>query len=90
MTVILAGILSWLLWKLNRSSGSRYALANGLLALAFAVIWGLVFWMLGREFAMEQSEVPATWFGVLNSFFLVILAPMFSKMWSAAGTRRAR
>ena len=81
MTVIPAGILSWLLWKLNRSSGSRYALANGLLALAFAVIWGLVFWMLGREFAMEQSEVPATWFGVLNSFFLVILAPMFSKMW---------
>ncbi|PZP30702.1 MAG: MFS transporter [Roseateles depolymerans] len=81
MTVIPAGILSWLLWKLNRNTGSRFALANGLLALAFAVIWGLVFWMLGREFAMDQSEVPATWFGVLNSFFLVILAPMFSKMW---------
>ncbi|MCY4752967.1 peptide MFS transporter [Pelomonas aquatica] len=81
MTVLPALILTWLLWKLNRSTGSRYLLANGLLALAFAVIWGLVLWMLGREFALEQSEVPATWFGVLNSFFLVILAPMFSKMW---------
>jgi len=81
MTVLPALILTWLLWKLNRSTGSRYMLANGLLALAFAVIWGLVLWMLGREFSLEQSEVPASWFGVLNSFFLVILAPMFSKMW---------
>jgi len=81
MTVLPAMILTWLLWKLNRSTGSRYMLANALLALAFAVIWGLVLWMLAREFALEQSEVPASWFGVLNSFFLVILAPMFSKMW---------
>ncbi|MCE4555549.1 peptide MFS transporter [Roseateles cellulosilyticus] len=81
MTVLPAFILTWLLWKLNRATGSRYLLANGLLALAFAVIWGLVIWMLGREFALEQSEVPASWFGVLNSFFLVILAPSFSKMW---------
>ena len=81
MTVLPALILTWLLWKLNRSTGSRYLLANGLLALAFAVIWGLVIWMLAREFALEQSEVPASWFGVLNSFFLVILAPAFSKMW---------
>lgn len=81
MTVLPALILTWLLWKLNRSTGSRYLLANGLLGLAFAVIWGLVIWMLAREFALEQSEVPASWFGVLNSFFLVILAPMFSKMW---------
>jgi POT family proton-dependent oligopeptide transporter len=81
MTIGPAVLLTWLLWKLNRSTGSRYLLANGLLALAFAVIWGLVIWMLGREFALEQSEVPASWFGVLNSFFLVILAPMFSKMW---------
>jgi POT family proton-dependent oligopeptide transporter len=81
MTLIPVAILSWLLVKLARSTGPGHALSNGLLVLALATIWGLSLWMLGREFGMDQSEVPATWFGVLNSFFLVILAPMFSKMW---------
>lgn len=81
MTLVPASILTWLLFKLYRSTGGQYALANLSLAVAFAIIWGLCLWMLGREFAMDQSEVPATWFGVLNSFFIVVLAPMFSKMW---------
>jgi POT family proton-dependent oligopeptide transporter len=81
MTLIPAAILTWLLYQLYRSTAGKYALANLSLALAFLIIWGLCLWMLGREFLMEQSEVPATWFGVLNSFFIVVLAPMFSKMW---------
>ena len=81
MTLVPAAILSWLLFKLYRSTAGSYAMANASLAVAFAIIWGLCLWMLGREFAMEQSEVPATWFGVLNSFFIVVLAPMFSKLW---------
>jgi len=81
MTVVPAAILSWLLFKLYRSTGGKVWVANLSLATAFAIIWGLCLWMLGREFAMEQSDVPATWFGVLNSFFIVVLAPMFSKMW---------
>ena len=81
MTLIPVAILSWLLIKLARSTEGLYKLSNLLLAGALALIWGLSLWMLGREFQMEQSEIPATWFGVLNSFFLVILAPMFSKLW---------
>ena len=81
MTLIPAAILSWLLFKLYRSTGGNYALANLSLALAFAIIWGLSLWMLGREFALAQSEVPATWFSVLNSLFIVVLAPMFSRLW---------
>ncbi|WP_204270277.1 hypothetical protein, partial [Klebsiella aerogenes] len=60
MTLIPAAILSWLLFKLYRSTGGNYLLANLSLAAAFAIIWGLSLWMLGREFAMDQSEVPAT------------------------------
>lgn len=81
MTLIPVAILSWLLVKLMRSRKGEYINSNLLLVVALAVIWGLSLWMLGREFGMEQSEIPATWFGVLNSFFLVILAPTFSKMW---------
>ncbi|MEO3690277.1 peptide MFS transporter [Roseateles paludis] len=81
MTLVPAALLTWLLFKLYQGTGGKVWLANLSLAVAFAVIWGLCLWMLGREFAMDQSEVPATWFGVLNSFFIVVLAPMFSKMW---------
>ena len=81
MTLVPVAILSALLVQLCRGTAGRYRLSNLLLVLALALIWGLSLWMLGREFALEQSEVPATWFGVLNSFFLVILAPLFSRTW---------
>ncbi len=29
------------------------------------------------------TEVPATWFSVLNSFFIITLAPLFSKWWES-------
>ncbi|WP_222610558.1 peptide MFS transporter [Undibacterium griseum] len=81
MTVIPTIILSWLLVKLASGTAKRYLLSNLLLVVCLGLIWALVLWMLDREFSLSQSSVPATWFGVLNSFFLVILAPMFSKMW---------
>lgn len=81
MTVIPTLILSWLLVKLFAGTAKRYLVSNLLLVICLGTIWALVLWMLKREFDLEQSDVPATWFGVLNSFFLVILAPMFSKMW---------
>jgi POT family proton-dependent oligopeptide transporter len=37
---------------------------------------GYVIWKVGREYAAE-SEVPATWFGILNSLFIVGFAPAF-------------
>lgn len=29
------------------------------------------------------TEVPATWFGTLNSLFIITLAPLFSKVWES-------
>lgn len=81
MTLIPTVILSALLLKLFFNTAKRYLMSNILLVICIGVIWALVIWMIKREFDLSQSEVPATWFGVLNSFFLVILAPMFSKMW---------
>ena len=81
MTVIPTFILSWLLVKLFLGTAKKYLVSNLLLVVCIGIIWALVIWMLAREFAMDQSDVPATWFSVLNSFFIVILAPMFSKLW---------
>ena len=30
-----------------------------------------------------EVEVPASWFGVLNSLFIILLAPLFSKLWES-------
>lgn len=35
-----------------------------------------------RERANE-TEVPASWFGILNSFFIIAFAPLFSKIWES-------
>lgn len=29
----------------------------------------------------QEIEVPASWFGILNSFFIIAFAPLFSKFW---------
>lgn len=44
---------------------------------------GVAIWMLINEFRMEQTEVPASWFSVLNSLFIITLAPLFSKWWES-------
>jgi hypothetical protein len=46
-----------------------------ILATSFVIIWGIV--LCGREFAAVGTEVPATWFGILNSLFIVCFAPVF-------------
>lgn len=35
-----------------------------------------------REKANE-TEVPASWFGILNSFFIIALAPLMGKIWTS-------
>jgi len=35
------------------------------------------------EFGKEIAEVPASWFGVLNSLFIIAFAPLFSKWWES-------
>jgi POT family proton-dependent oligopeptide transporter len=81
ITVIPTMILTWLLVKLFAGTAKKYLMSNLLLVVCIGIIWSLVLWMLAREFSLEKSDVAATWFNVLNSFFIVILAPMFSKIW---------
>ena len=83
LTVVPMIILTAVLWNLFRKTFAKYSLSNIFLATSFVIIWGIIVWMLRREFAAEASEVPASWFGILNSFFIISLAPLFSKIWES-------
>lgn len=76
-------VITWVLGMLFKQTFGKFALANILLALSFVIIWILVIWMLAREFQSDSTEVPASWFSVLNSLFIILFAPVFSKIWES-------
>lgn len=83
MTLIPLGIITWVLLRLFKETFAKYAMANIVLGLSFVIIWGIAIWMLYTEFQKETAEVPASWFGVLNSLFIIGFAPIFSKWWES-------
>lgn len=83
ITVVPLIIISFVLFKLFSKTFSRFALGNIILAAGFLIIWGLVIYMLREQYSDVKAEVPATWFGVLNSLFIISLAPIVSKLWES-------
>lgn len=83
MTIIPLGIITWVLWMLFQKTFAKYALSNIFLATSFVIIWAIAIWMLYTEFLKDIAEVPASWFGVLNSLFIIAMAPLFSKWWES-------
>jgi POT family proton-dependent oligopeptide transporter len=61
-------IITYVLIKFKQTK--KYALGNLILSSSFVIIC-IVIWKVGREYAAESTEVPATWFGILNSLFIV-------------------
>lgn len=83
LTILPLGIITYVLAKLFSKTFAKYSLGNIILSLSFLIIWGIVIWKVNREFTATETEVPATWFGILNSLFIIIFAPMFSKLWES-------
>ena len=83
LTVVPMLIITWVLGLLFKQTFGKYALSNIILGLGFVIIWGIVIWMLAREFKADVAEVKASWFGILNSFFIIAFAPLFSKIWKS-------
>ncbi len=83
ITVVPLLVITYVLFLLFKQTFAKYALSNIFLGISFAIIWGIVIWMLSREFASDLTEVKASWFSVLNSLFIIIFAPAFSKMWKS-------
>ena len=83
MTIIPLLIINYALFQLFKKTFKKYALANIFLATSFVIIWAIALWMLYTEFLKDATEVPASWFGVLNSLFIITFAPLFSKWWES-------
>ncbi|MCB0402544.1 MAG: peptide MFS transporter [Flavobacteriales bacterium] len=77
------GVITWVLFKLFAQTFKKYALSNVILGASFVIVWGITIWMLYNEFQKESTEVPASWFGILNSLFIITFAPLFSKWWES-------
>lgn len=74
-------IVSWVLVSLARKIFAEYPVSIFFTALSFLIIWGLGIWKINREFTALETEVAASWFQILNSFFIISLASLFSRMW---------
>ena len=83
ITIVPLMVITWVLFMLFRQIFGRYAKSNIFLGISFAIIWAIVIWMLYREFSADTAEVPASWFSVLNSLFIILFAPLFSKIWES-------
>ena len=83
LTIVPMIILTIILSLLFKNTFEKYAISNLFLASSFVIIWGIVIWMLGREFSQDSTEVPASWFAILNSFFIIVFAPVLSKVWQS-------
>ncbi|PKQ43877.1 peptide MFS transporter [Confluentibacter flavum] len=83
MTIVPLGIITYVLGLLFKRTFAKYAISNIILSISFIIIWAIAIWMLYAEFMKDIAEVPASWFGVLNSLFIIIFAPLFSKWWES-------
>ena len=83
MTIIPLGIITWVLYLLFKQTFGTYKWSNLILSLSFLIVWSIAIWMLLDQLKDEDLEVPASWFSVLNSLFIITLAPLFSKWWES-------
>jgi POT family proton-dependent oligopeptide transporter len=83
ITIVPLGIITWVLFLLFKQTFAKYKWANIVLSLSFIIVWGIAIWMLLDQLKDEELEIPASWFSVLNSLFIITLAPLFSKWWES-------
>lgn len=83
ITVIPLLIITYVLFRLFAQTFGKYALGNIFLGIGFLIVWIIVIYMLKEQYYEVKAEIPATWFGILNSLFIITLAPLVSKIWES-------
>ncbi|WP_299396458.1 peptide MFS transporter [uncultured Gelidibacter sp.] len=83
LTTIPLIIITYVIVLIFRKTFTRIGASNIILAIAFIGVWGLVLYRIYDKSFSDELKVDATWFGILNSFFIITLAPIFSKWWES-------
>ena len=81
LTMIPMFILTWVLFGLGTRIFKDFPLTIVFTGLSFAIIWVIVIMINYANFTSTENEVPASWFGSLNAFFIISCAPLFSSLW---------
>lgn len=83
LTTVPLIIITYVIFLLVKKTFAKIGVSNIILTIAFIGVWALVIFRLTDKFSQEGNQIDATWFGILNSFFIITLAPLFSKWWES-------
>ena len=83
VTVIPMIVITYVLVKLFNKTFNKISLSNIILGISFLIVWSIIIYKLYIEFQATETEVPITWFAILNSLFIIIFAPLFTKWWDS-------
>ena len=83
LTTIPLIIITYVITLIFKKTFKKIGASNIVLAIAFIGVWALVLFRIYDKAFSEELRVDATWFGILNSFFIITLAPLFSKWWES-------
>ena len=84
VTIVPLFIITYVLYSLIKKTASKILFSNITLAFSFIIIWAIVIFKLYSELQSSETEVPITWFAILNSLFIIIFAPLFTKWWDSS------
>ena len=84
VTVIPLLIITYVLISLFKKTYSQIPLSNIILSISFVIIWGIIIFKIYSESQSTSTEVPITWFAILNSLFIIVFAPLFASWWDSS------
>jgi len=84
VTVIPLLIITYVLISLFKKTFTEILFSNLVLGLSFIIVWGIIIFKIYTESQSTSTEVPITWFAILNSLFIIVFAPLFAKWWDSS------
>jgi len=84
VTVIPLLIITYVLMSLFKKTFTEIVFSNLVLGLSFIIVWGIIIFKIYNESQATSTEVPITWFAILNSLFIIVFAPLFAKWWDSS------
>ena len=84
VTVIPLFIITYVLISLFKKTFTEILFSNLVLGLSFIIVWGIIIFKIYNESQATSTEVPITWFAILNSLFIIVFAPLFAKWWDSS------